>query len=44
MKRVVEYQWRLAELMAARGMHTTVALVPLLAERGITLAHRRSAW
>ena len=42
MKRVVEYQWRLAELMAARGMHTTVELVPLLAERGITLSRTQT--
>lgn len=42
MKRVVEYQWRLAELMAARGMHTTVELVPLLAERNITLSRTQT--
>jgi len=42
MNRVVEYQWRLAELMAARGMHTTVELVPLLAERGITLSRTQT--
>jgi DNA-binding Xre family transcriptional regulator len=38
MKRQVEYTWRLAELMAARGLHNTTDLIPLLAERGITLS------
>lgn len=38
MKRVVDYSWRLAELMAARGMHTTTELIPLLGERGIELS------
>lgn len=38
MKRVVGYTWRLAELMAARGMHNTTELIPLLAERGIVLS------
>ncbi len=37
-RRQVGYQWRLRELMAERGMFTTVELVPLLAERGITLS------
>lgn len=38
MKREVQYRWRLAELMAARGLHNTTDLIPLLAERGITLS------
>lgn len=38
MKRKVDYTWRLAELMAARGLHNTTELIPLLAERGITLS------
>ena len=38
MKREVEYKWRLAELMAARGLHNTTDLIPLLAERGIALS------
>lgn len=42
MRRVVDYEWRLAELMAARGMHTTTELVPLLAERGIELSRTQT--
>lgn len=38
MKRKVEYVWRLPELMAARGMHNTTDLIPLLAERDIVLS------
>ena len=38
MKRKVDYQWRLAELMAARGLHNTTDLIPLLGERDITLS------
>ena len=30
MKRQVDYTWRLAELMAARGMHNSTELIPLL--------------
>jgi DNA-binding Xre family transcriptional regulator len=37
-RRQVSYRWRLRELMAERGLFTTVELVPLLAERGITLS------
>jgi DNA-binding Xre family transcriptional regulator len=37
-KRKVEYTWRLSELMAARGLHNTTDLIPLLAERGIILS------
>lgn len=42
MKRVVEYEWRLSELMAARGMHNTTELVPLLAERGFELSRTQT--
>jgi DNA-binding Xre family transcriptional regulator len=38
MKRRVDYTWRLAELMAARGMNNTTDLIPLLAERDISLS------
>jgi DNA-binding Xre family transcriptional regulator len=38
MGREVGYTWRLAELMAARGLHNTTDLIPLLAERGIVLS------
>jgi DNA-binding Xre family transcriptional regulator len=38
MKRKVEYTWRLSELMAARGLHNTTDLIPLLADRGIILS------
>jgi len=37
-RRVVSYQWRLREVMAEHGMYATTELVPLLAERGITLS------
>jgi DNA-binding Xre family transcriptional regulator len=38
MKREVSYQWRLREVMAAHGMFTISDLVPLLADREITLS------
>ena len=38
MKRDVDYQWRVSELMARRGMHNSTDLAPLLAERGIELS------
>ena len=38
MKRDVDYRWRLAELMAAQGMHNSTDLMPRLAERGINLS------
>ncbi len=41
MKREVDYTWRLAELMAAQGMHNSTDLVPRLAERGITLSRQQ---
>jgi DNA-binding Xre family transcriptional regulator len=37
-KREVDYTWRLAELMAAHGMHNSTDLIPRLAERGIQLS------
>jgi DNA-binding Xre family transcriptional regulator len=37
-KRDVDYQWRLAELMARHGMHNSTDLTPLLRERGIDLS------
>ncbi|MGR6916749.1 helix-turn-helix domain-containing protein [[Actinomadura] parvosata] len=33
-----DYRWRLREVMAARGLFSTTALRPLLAERGIDLS------
>lgn len=38
MKRVVDYQWRLAELMASHQMHNSTDLIPRLNERGIALS------
>lgn len=38
MKRQVDYTWRVAELMAAAGMHNSTDLIPRLAERGIQLS------
>jgi DNA-binding Xre family transcriptional regulator len=38
MKRNVDYTWRLAELMAAHGMHNSTDLVPHVRERGIDLS------
>ena len=35
MKRQVDYAWRLAEIMAAHGMHNSTDLIPRLAERGV---------
>lgn len=37
-KRAVGYTWRLREVMAAHGVWKTTDLVPLLAERGVTLS------
>jgi len=37
-KRQVDYTWRVAELMAAAGMHNSTDLIPRLAERGIQLS------
>jgi DNA-binding Xre family transcriptional regulator len=38
LRREVSYQWRLREVMATRGLFATTELVPLLAERGISLS------
>jgi len=38
MSRTLGYRWRLRLLMAEQGMFSTTELVPLLAERGITLS------
>src|SRR3546814_17669318 len=38
MKRKVDSTWRLAELMAARGLHNTTDLIPMLAARAIPLS------
>lgn len=38
MKRETDYRWRLPELMAARGLHNSTDLSPLLKERGIELS------
>lgn len=38
MKRDVDYQWRLAELMAGHQLHNSTDLIPLLIERGIELS------
>jgi DNA-binding Xre family transcriptional regulator len=36
--RPANYHWRLASLMEARGLRSTVELGPLLAERGVVLS------
>ncbi len=38
MKREVDYQWHLAEVMARHGLHNSTDLVGLLHQRGITLS------
>lgn len=35
------YQWHLRQLMATKGMFQTSDLVPLLAERGVTLSREQ---
>lgn len=37
--RVIDYEWRLREVMAAAGMFTTTKLIPELRERGIKLSN-----
>ncbi|MDA8266588.1 MAG: helix-turn-helix transcriptional regulator [Actinomycetota bacterium] len=37
----VSYRWNLRMLMASRGMFSTSALVPLLAERGVPLSREQ---
>jgi DNA-binding Xre family transcriptional regulator len=41
MTRKISYHWHLRRLMAERGMYATTALVPPLAERGITLSREQ---
>ncbi|MDQ3680178.1 MAG: helix-turn-helix transcriptional regulator [Actinomycetota bacterium] len=41
MKVKVSYHWHLRQLMAARGMFATSALVPLLASRGVVLSREQ---
>lgn len=36
--RQADYQWRLREVMAGRGIYTAAEMAPLLADRGITLS------
>ena len=42
MKRTVDYQWHLAELMARHGLHNTTDLSAHLTERGISCLRPRS--
>jgi len=41
MKRQMGYHWHLRRLMAERGMFATTDLVPLLADRGVTLSREQ---
>ena len=41
MSKTIGYVWHLRRLMAERGMFATTELVPLLAERGITLSREQ---
>lgn len=41
MSRRVGYRWHLRQLMAAAGMYQTTDLVPLLAERGVSLSREQ---
>jgi len=41
MKRQVGYHWHLRRLMAERGMFATTDLIPLLAERGVSLSREQ---
>ena len=41
MTRKIGYVWHLRRLMAERGLFATTELVPLLAERGITLSREQ---
>lgn len=36
--RQADYQWRLREVMAGRGIYTAAEMAPLLADRGINLS------
>jgi DNA-binding Xre family transcriptional regulator len=37
MTKTVSYHWHVRKLMAEHGMHSTTALVPLLADRGVVM-------
>lgn len=37
-RRQIDYQWQLREVMADHGLWKTTELVPLLAQRGVTLS------
>lgn len=37
--KIIDYEWRLREVMAAAGMFTTTKLIPELRERGIELSN-----
>ncbi|MGH3615375.1 MAG: helix-turn-helix domain-containing protein [Pseudonocardia sp.] len=41
MNRQIGYRWHLRRLMAERGMFATTDLVPLLAERGVSLSREQ---
>ncbi|MHB1063074.1 MAG: helix-turn-helix domain-containing protein [Georgenia sp.] len=41
MTRQVGYHWHLRRLMAERGMFATTDLIPLLAERGVSLSREQ---
>lgn len=41
MRRQMGYHWHLRRLMAERGMFATTDLVPLLAERGVSLSREQ---
>lgn len=41
MSRRVSYRWHLRQLMAGAGMFQTTELVPLLAERGVSLSREQ---
>jgi DNA-binding Xre family transcriptional regulator len=41
MTRKIGYMWHLRRLMAERGMFATTDLVPLLAERGVSLSREQ---
>lgn len=41
MTRKIGYVWHLRRLMAERGMFATTGLVPLLAERGVSLSREQ---
>jgi hypothetical protein len=41
MIRKMGYEWRLRQLMASREMYQTSDLVPLLAERGVSLSREQ---